>query len=177
MNTKDKWDTTVTIMDPARRALWIDVFPDAKLPIKSIMPEMAMIRGEPKLAYWMDLDALTDGQIDGLVNVAAKLFELDPVEVRMDMQQNGVAVPCKNTMAESTSFDALPDELFGDYPPPERNPKCQCKGNPMAQMFCMYGHMTECHYPMACDEAKCSHYQRDAGGIVDEFVDTEGDIP
>ena len=21
-----------------------------------------------------------------------------------------------------------------------------------------YGHMTECHYPLTCEEARCSHY-------------------
>lgn len=30
--------------------------------------------------------------------------------------------------------------------------------NPMACMFCQYGHMTDCHYPLTCDEAECSHY-------------------
>lgn len=30
--------------------------------------------------------------------------------------------------------------------------------SPMACMFCLYGHMTECHYPLTCEEAKCSHY-------------------
>ena len=31
--------------------------------------------------------------------------------------------------------------------------------SPMACMFCQYGHMTHCHYPLTCDEAECSHYQ------------------
>lgn len=29
----------------------------------------------------------------------------------------------------------------------------------MACMFCHFGHMTECHYPLTCEEADCSHYQ------------------
>lgn len=32
---------------------------------------------------------------------------------------------------------------------------------PMACMLCSYGHMLECHYPMTCEEARCSHYQSD----------------
>ena len=28
----------------------------------------------------------------------------------------------------------------------------------MACMFCPYGHITECHYPKTCEEARCSHY-------------------
>ena len=32
--------------------------------------------------------------------------------------------------------------------------------SPMACMFCSYGHMLECHYPMDCDEAMCSHWEQ-----------------
>lgn len=42
-------------------------------------------------------------------------------------------------------------------PPP--NPACLCF-NPMAAMFCMTGHVLECHYPLGCEEAQCSHYAR-----------------
>lgn len=27
---------------------------------------------------------------------------------------------------------------------------------------CQVGHATECHYPYTCEEARCSHYQRNA---------------
>jgi len=42
------------------------------------------------------------------------------------------------------------------------NPWMECpieKGRvqPMQCMFCSYGHMVECHYPLSCDEAQCSH--------------------
>lgn len=56
-----------------------------------------------------------------------------------------------------------------DYPPPPctaaqmgvaGNPKCHCP-HPMAAMFCMEGHMTECHSGMSCEEARCSHYERE----------------
>lgn len=33
--------------------------------------------------------------------------------------------------------------------------------NPMACMFCSFGHMTDCHYPETCEEARCSHYQEE----------------
>lgn len=32
---------------------------------------------------------------------------------------------------------------------------------PMGCMFCPYGHMLECHYPHTCEEAECSHYERE----------------
>ena len=46
--------------------------------------------------------------------------------------------------------------------------------SPMACMFCQFGHMTDCHYPLTCEEADCSHHQeetRDAGeyaGLLEE---------
>ena len=33
---------------------------------------------------------------------------------------------------------------------------------PMNCHFCPYGHMTECHYPLSCQEKQCSHYQSNA---------------
>lgn len=33
--------------------------------------------------------------------------------------------------------------------------------NPMACMFCIFGHMTECHYPHTCEDAECSHYRQE----------------
>lgn len=32
--------------------------------------------------------------------------------------------------------------------------------SPMACQFCPTGHMTECHYPLTCSQAKCSHLSR-----------------
>jgi hypothetical protein len=32
---------------------------------------------------------------------------------------------------------------------------------PMACMLCLCGHMLECHYPLTCEEAQCSHSERD----------------
>lgn len=49
------------------------------------------------------------------------------------------------------------------YPPPNENPKCICP-NPMAAFFCAYGHMLECHYPLTCDQAQCSHFEREMAG-------------
>ncbi len=38
--------------------------------------------------------------------------------------------------------------------------KCPLGGTTtMACMFCLKGHMTDCHYPKTCEEANCSHYQ------------------
>jgi hypothetical protein len=39
--------------------------------------------------------------------------------------------------------------------------KCPLKAqSPHACMFCHCGHMTECHWPLTCVEAQCSHFKR-----------------
>lgn len=55
------------------------------------------------------------------------------------------------------------------YPPPGQNPKCVCP-NLFAAFFCTTGHMLECHYPMSCDEAQCSHL---AGYMAEDGPDSE----
>jgi hypothetical protein len=37
------------------------------------------------------------------------------------------------------------------------NEHCVCP-QPINAMACPWGHMPECHYPMDCSEAECSHY-------------------
>lgn len=32
--------------------------------------------------------------------------------------------------------------------------------NPIACMFCQFGHMLECHYPENCEESQCSHLEQ-----------------
>lgn len=37
--------------------------------------------------------------------------------------------------------------------------KCPANAKfPPACMLCRFGHLTECHYPKTCEEARCSHY-------------------
>lgn len=41
--------------------------------------------------------------------------------------------------------------------------RCPVKAvNPIACMFCPYGHMLECHWPMTCADAECGHYLAEA---------------
>ena len=41
------------------------------------------------------------------------------------------------------------------------------QSHPMACWFCQVGHATECHHPMDCETANCSHYQQ-ARALEDE---------
>lgn len=46
--------------------------------------------------------------------------------------------------------------------------ECELKGKtPMACMFCEFGHMTECHYPLTCEEAECLHFQSEMEALDD----------
>lgn len=57
---------------------------------------------------------------------------------------------------------AVPENWPAELPKPsplQATPGCVCD-NPMAAMFCPYGHMMECHYPMNCEQAQCSHLTR-----------------
>ena len=45
------------------------------------------------------------------------------------------------------------------FPPAYFNPNCQCRKDQKNPMYCMTGHLTECHYPLECEEANCSHYK------------------
>lgn len=60
-----------------------------------------------------------------------------------------------------------------NYPPMDQNPLCRCaQRGPMAgmaAMFCLCGHMTECHWPFTCEEAACGHLQ--AYGFADEEIE------
>lgn len=47
------------------------------------------------------------------------------------------------------------------------NPDCRCLA-PMQRMFCMTGHILDCHYPLTCSEAECSHWR-----VVMEYDDPE----
>jgi hypothetical protein len=68
------------------------------------------------------------------------------------------------------AFDGQVGDSTGE--PLEANPACVCP-NAMAAMFCSYGHMLECHYPMTCSEAECEHWRREQ----EEFLDGGPDLP
>ena len=61
------------------------------------------------------------------------------------------AEEAKRQAAEQVNSMGATKTLTGTCP--------QGGANPMACMFCQYGHMTDCHYPLTCDEAECSHYR------------------
>jgi hypothetical protein len=93
MNTKDKWLTTAAIHDPERRAVWSEIFPDARVPIKSILPAVANLPGKPDAQiYILDLAAIDDIQRAQVIDMLARKFKLPAEEVSRDLDSMGVPI-------------------------------------------------------------------------------------
>jgi hypothetical protein len=82
------WKIVAIIHDEERRELWSEVFPDAVVPILSIIPQWVRVPewGETR-AYMLDLVALTSAQLDGVIAIIAKRFGLPLDEVRAEIWQ------------------------------------------------------------------------------------------
>lgn len=115
MNTVDKWTMTVTINDPERRKLWSEVFPDARVPIVSPISRMVRV---PELgecqAYMLDLTAITQEQIEGLIAVIAKRFGVPILEVRREIGQ-GVPILAEGVSVQVTDYVLGGPALFDDF--------------------------------------------------------------
>lgn len=46
---------------------------------------------------------------------------------------------------------------------PLPNPDCECPRIIQA-MYCLTGHILECHFPIPCSEADCDYYRNDQEG-------------
>jgi len=102
MNTKDKWEITATIHDEHRRAVWGSIFPDARVPIESIIPSKADLPGHRDAeVYMLDLDAISDEQRGKLINMIVELFALSVEEVRSDLVR-GVPILADDVIVSST---------------------------------------------------------------------------
>src|SRR5687768_1284064 len=101
MNTNDNWQTTVTIHDEHRAAVWGKIFEGARMPILSIVPVRADLPGHPGASvYFLDLNVITDQQRDQLVASMAELFSMDPDQLRQDVAELGVPILAENTSTQ-----------------------------------------------------------------------------
>ena len=86
MNTKNNWMTIAKIHDEDRRALWESIFPDAVVPIQSILTSKASLPGLPNAnVYMLDLEAISDEQREGLIQAIANRFGYPVEEVRAEI--------------------------------------------------------------------------------------------
>ena len=108
MNIKDNWLTTATINDEPRRALWSTVFPDAVVPIKSIFTYKLSIpeHHHDVNCFMLDLDALNEKQISGVVAVLSLRIGIDEDEVRKELHQ-GVPIVADGVTVTSKDFGLL----------------------------------------------------------------------
>ena len=55
-----------------------------------------------------------------------------------------------------------------NYGKPDSVNICRCRDNRASPMFCITGHVTECHYPLTCGQAACNHLHKyDETGELD----------
>ena len=103
MNAIDKWITTATIHDEPRRALWQTVFPDGIVPIKSIFTTKLSVpeHHHDVDCYMLDLDALSEEQINGVVAVIHVRFGIPMDEVRKELP-NGVPIIAEGVSVASS---------------------------------------------------------------------------
>ena len=118
MNTVDKWLTTATICDRARRELWSQVFPGAVVPIKSILTCKVNVPGhESADAYMLDLDALSHVQLEGVIRVISQRFDIPLDEVRSAVKQ-GVPILAEGVTvcsADQGVFFSLIDDFDNPF--------------------------------------------------------------
>jgi hypothetical protein len=118
MNTQDHWQTTATIHDEHRAAVWGSIFPGARMPILSIIACRADLPGHPDaLVYFLDLEAITESQREQLITSIAGLFTMDPEDVRRDLER-GVPILAEDVSMSSTD-QGMMMSLIDDRPASE----------------------------------------------------------
>lgn len=113
---------TATVVDPERRAFVISIFGSDTVPIESIMPiNISTFEHEQVLAYMLDLDAITDEQLEKLITALAGKFGYDVDFVRSEIARQGVPLLTDDvgvlvqTSDYGTLMDLLADDLESAY--------------------------------------------------------------
>ena len=91
---------TVTVYDPERRKEWEEILGTNEVPAISLITSLGNFPVVGKQEYYMvDLDRLTSGQKEQLINHIAVKFKLPIDEVRKDIDKMGVPVLAKDCIA------------------------------------------------------------------------------
>lgn len=105
MNTPGHWTTTAKILDGKRRELWIEIFPDAVVPIKSMFTIKTDLPGHPGAeAYMLDLDAISLDQRAKMIDVLAGRFNIPRDEVAKEID-GGVPILAEGVTVMSSAID------------------------------------------------------------------------
>lgn len=116
----------------------------------------------------------TDGTGGGEV-IAQCATRLEAKQARLDYEERQRR-EIEQRSEQTGGFQGRPEPLVWHFPevldrvvisketgyqPPAVQPYCCCKGNPMKQNLCMTGHLTECHFPLSCADARCGHFEQE----------------
>jgi hypothetical protein len=90
------------------------------------------------------------------------LQERERFEANLKEQEEAlVKILAKEGISEPEAREAAHKQLWSMGSTKTIMGECPIGGlSPVSCMFCEFGHMTECHYPLDCEEAQCSHYQQ-----------------
>jgi hypothetical protein len=84
----------VIIYDPRRGPFWEQMLGTRTLPVVSPVPTFAELPGfdEARPVYILDQARMTPEQLERIVQGCAERFQLDPAEVRRDMEDFGCPI-------------------------------------------------------------------------------------
>lgn len=124
------------------------------------------VRKKMKENFKKTFPDLNDETIEKMVNDSTPFFSCGLKKKTIE----SVRAKCRE-LFEKTDKDIFPMELLGILEKPIKNIDeyldyaypFDLKVSPMNCMLCIYGHITECHYPETCEEALCNHFIIDRG--------------
>ncbi len=101
--------TTATISkDSPRYEEWLDVLGTDTVQVKGwLLPEWAIVLGEKKLVWQLDLDQLTEEQMGRLISHIARKFSIERREVVETIRQIGVPLLAEDLIVSSTDMSFL----------------------------------------------------------------------
>lgn len=115
MNTPITWQTTVTTSDPARAALWTQIFFSNRAPVKSPIPTLCNLPGlGEQPCYLLDLGALTRPQFEALCTYISKQFGYSYDFILVELRDKGMPLPTADCTFTSTDSGLIANLL--DWP-------------------------------------------------------------
>lgn len=106
----------VTIHEPTRKELFLEIFGTNKVPVTSMMPGYTNLPGfsEPQLAYLLDMNFVTEEQRSKIIDHIAKRFELPREFVRTHLQKDGVPILASHTSWQTSNQIVVRSIIFDD---------------------------------------------------------------
>ena len=110
MNAIGNW-TTFIIFQDHRQELYTPIFGGDTVPVKSIIPEMALLLNEHHLVYYLDIDAITKQQKNQLILTLARKFDIPYNQLKREMDTDGCPIKAAGTIACTTDHSMIANML------------------------------------------------------------------